>query len=66
MTLIGNVNNPTTLMAGLPEDAYGEAMRALSAGVEIAAPECAIPLTTSIDNLKAIAMAARDFAAARS
>jgi MtaA/CmuA family methyltransferase len=61
MSLVGNVNNSTTLMAGTPEDVRRETLYALAAGVEIAAPECAIPLVTPIENLRAIAEAAREF-----
>ncbi len=66
MTLVGNVNNPTTLMTGTPEDVRRETLYALDAGVEIVAPECAIPLTTPIDNLRAIAEAAQNYPPKRS
>jgi [methyl-Co(III) methanol-specific corrinoid protein]:coenzyme M methyltransferase len=52
--LAGNVNNPITLFSGTPEDAWREAQRAIDAGVDIIAPECAVPLQTPIANLKAI------------
>lgn len=61
MSLVGNVNNPTTLMRGSPEDVRRETLYALEAGVEIAAPECAIPLVTPAANLKAITEAALEF-----
>jgi MtaA/CmuA family methyltransferase len=60
VSLIGNVNNPRTLLQGTPEDVYHQARYAIEAGVNIIAPECAIPLTTPLANLKAIAAACRD------
>lgn len=62
ISLIGNVNNPDTLLFGSPEDAYREALHAAEAGVEVLAPECALPLRVPIANLKAIVAAAEDFA----
>lgn len=54
MKLTGNVNNPITLFAGGPEDARAEAQAAIDAGVDIIAPECAVPLQAPVANLKAI------------
>lgn len=62
MSLLGNVNNPDTLLFGSPEDAYREASYAAEAGVEILGPECAIPLRVPNENLKAIVAAAEDYA----
>lgn len=60
MVLVGNVNNPQTLLQqGKPEDVYEQARYAISAGVDLIGPECAIPLTTPIENLKAIVAAAK-------
>jgi MtaA/CmuA family methyltransferase len=59
ISLAGNVNNPQTLLQGTPEDVYRQARYAIDAGVDIIAPECAIPLSTPLANLKAIAEAAR-------
>jgi [methyl-Co(III) methanol-specific corrinoid protein]:coenzyme M methyltransferase len=61
MSLVGNVNNPQTLLRGTPEDARRETLYALEAGVEIAGPECAVPLITPNANLQAIVAAAREF-----
>lgn len=61
MSLMGNVNCPTTLRTGSPEDVRREALVAMEAGVEIPAPECVVPLTTPIASLKAIVEAACDF-----
>lgn len=54
MKLAGNVNNPRTLFARGPAEASAEAERAIQAGVQIIAPECAVPLQTPVRNLKAI------------
>jgi [methyl-Co(III) methanol-specific corrinoid protein]:coenzyme M methyltransferase len=58
MSLIGNVNNAQTLLRGTPDDVYKQAREAISAGIDIVAPECAVPLQTPIANLKAIVAAA--------
>jgi [methyl-Co(III) methanol-specific corrinoid protein]:coenzyme M methyltransferase len=63
LSLVGNVNNPVTLMTGQPADVERETLYALAAGVEIAAPECAIPLTTPVENLQVIVSAAKKFGA---
>ena len=62
ISLIGNINNPQSLLHGSPEQVYQEALTALQAGVNIVGPECAIPLATPNENLLAIARAAEDFA----
>jgi len=59
ISLVGNINNPQTLLQGTPEDVFKQARYAIEAGVHIIAPECAIPLTTPLENLRAIAEAAR-------
>ena len=58
-TLIGGINNPEVLLFGTPEDVKNQAYFAAKAGVEILAPECAIPLRTPNKNLKAIVEAAK-------
>jgi MtaA/CmuA family methyltransferase len=60
VSLIGNVNNPQVLFQGTPEKVYEQARYAIQAGVNIIAPECAIPLATPMENLKAIVAAARE------
>ncbi|MEW6334983.1 MAG: uroporphyrinogen decarboxylase family protein [Thermodesulfobacteriota bacterium] len=60
ISLIGNVNNTRTLLQGTPEDVYGQARYAIAAGVHIIGPECAIPLTTPLANIRAIAAAVRE------
>lgn len=59
IALMGNVNNPRTLLHGTPDDVANEVHAALKARVEIIAPECAVPLTTPTENLQAVALAAR-------
>jgi [methyl-Co(III) methanol-specific corrinoid protein]:coenzyme M methyltransferase len=59
IALMGNINNPKTLLHGTPEDVEAEVETALNAGVEIIAPECAVPLTTPTENLQAVALSAR-------
>jgi len=58
MSLVGNVNNPEVLYQGTPDDVYRQVRYAVEAGVNIIGPECAIPLATPLENLKAIAEAA--------
>lgn len=60
MALIGNIANKGVLFGGTPEDVYKQARYSIEAGVDILAPECAIPLQTPIENLKAIVEAARE------
>ncbi|MCE5264024.1 MAG: MtaA/CmuA family methyltransferase [Deltaproteobacteria bacterium] len=60
VSLIGNVNNPNTLFQGTPEDVYRQARYAIDAGVHIIGPECAIPLTTPLANLRAITAAVKE------
>lgn len=58
MTVMGNINNPRTLLAGTPEDVAQACRRAIAAGVHILAPECAVPLGTPLRNLRALVEAA--------
>jgi [methyl-Co(III) methanol-specific corrinoid protein]:coenzyme M methyltransferase len=58
ISLVGCVNNAQTLYQGTPEEVYKQARYAVEAGVNIIAPECAIPLATPMKNLKAIVAAA--------
>jgi len=48
------------LYQGTPDDAYRQARYAIDAGVNIIGPECAIPLATPLENLKAIVAAVRE------
>lgn len=60
MRLAGNINNPVTLLSRGPEEARAEAQRAIDAGVDIIAPECAVPLGTPNRNLQAIVQTCED------
>jgi MtaA/CmuA family methyltransferase len=60
ISLVGNINNSETLWRGTPLDVYKQARYAIEAQVNIIAPECAIPLSTPVENLKAIVAACRD------
>ncbi len=54
MSLVGNINNAQALYQGTPEEVYNQARSAIEAGVHMIGPECAIPLATPLENLKAI------------
>ncbi len=60
ISLIGNISNRGVLFGGTPEDVYKQARYSIEAGVDILAPECAVPLQTPLANLKAIVEAARE------
>ena len=60
VSLVGNVNNPQALLQGTPEDVYRQARYAIDAGVHLIGPECAIPLSTPLENLQAIVAAAAE------
>ncbi len=59
IALVGNVNNPETLFSKGPEEVRAEVWKNLDAGVQLVGPECAIPLQTSLENLKEIPRAVR-------
>ena len=61
ISLVGNINNPETLFAKGPDEVRAEVWKNLDAGVQLVGPECAIPLQTSIENLKAIPEALRSW-----
>jgi [methyl-Co(III) methanol-specific corrinoid protein]:coenzyme M methyltransferase len=61
IALVGNINNPETLFSKGPEAVRAEVYANLDAGVQLIAPECAIPLQTSIENLLEIPKAVRDW-----
>ena len=54
LALMGGVSN-TLLLNGSPDDIFKQAKAAAKAGIDIIGPECAIPLTTPLVNLKTIA-----------
>ena len=59
--LVGNINNPDTLYARGVEEVRREVFRCLDAGVQMIAPECAVPLATKIENLMAIPAAVKEW-----
>ena len=59
--LVGNINNPTTLYARGPAEVREEVFACLDAGVQMIAPECAVPLATKLENLMAIPEAVREW-----
>jgi [methyl-Co(III) methanol-specific corrinoid protein]:coenzyme M methyltransferase len=61
IALVGNINNPETLFSKGPEDVKAEVFANLDAGVQMIGPECAVPLQTSIANLRAIPEAVREW-----
>jgi MtaA/CmuA family methyltransferase len=60
MALIGNINNPSTLLFKKPLDVRREVQHAIKCGLDIIGPECAVPLTTPLENLKEIADAVKE------
>ena len=60
VSLVGNVNNPQVLYQGTSEDVHQQVRYAIAAGVNIIGPECAIPLATPMENLRAIVEAASE------
>ena len=65
INLVGNINNPETLYARGPEEVRAEVLRCLEAGVQMIAPECAIPLATKLENLIEIPRSVREWHEAR-
>lgn len=63
--LAGNVNNAQTLVHGTPDDVRREVFAALDAGIDIIAPECAVPVTAPLANVVAIPEAVIDYHAHR-
>ena len=61
--LAGNINNPVTLLRRGAPEVRREVRENLEAGVELIAPECAVPLDTPLENLKEIAEAVREWSA---
>jgi [methyl-Co(III) methanol-specific corrinoid protein]:coenzyme M methyltransferase len=58
MALMGGVNNPELLgKTGSQESIEHAVEEAAKAGIDIVAPECAVPLTTPMENLKTITRA---------
>ena len=61
ISLVGNLNNPETLFSKGPEEVRREVYKNMDAGVQLIGPECAIPLQTTIENLKEIPKAVIDW-----
>ena len=59
IALVGNINNPETLYARGPEEVRAEVYKCMDAGVNMIAPECAIPLGTKLQNLMEIPRAVK-------
>ena len=59
--LVGNLNNPELLYAREPEDVREAVYKCMDAGVNMIAPECAIPLATKLQNLLEIPKAVKDW-----
>jgi MtaA/CmuA family methyltransferase len=59
MTLIGNINNPQVLLHGSRQQVLQACRATIDAGVQILAPECAVPLATPVENLQALVQAAK-------
>ena len=53
LALMGGICN-YTLLRGTPTEVHAQARSAQAAGINVVGPECAIPLTTPLANLKAI------------
>jgi [methyl-Co(III) methanol-specific corrinoid protein]:coenzyme M methyltransferase len=53
LALMGGINN-FTLLRGTADEVAAQARAAAAAGINVVGPECAIPLTTPLANLKAI------------
>lgn len=60
ISLAGNISNPQTLYQGTEEEVYQQTRYAIETGVNIIAPECAIPLATPLKNLNAIVSAVHE------
>lgn len=58
LSLMGGISN-YTLLQDSAEDVAAEAMAAVKGGIDIIGPECAVPLWTPLENLKAIARIGR-------
>lgn len=62
ISLVGNMNNAQTLLGGSEEAVRAEARSALEDGVDVLAPECAVPLRTPVRNLRILSEEAQSFA----
>ena len=60
ISVAGCINNAQVLYQGTPEDVYKQARGVIKAGVRMIGPECCIPLSTPMENLKAIVAAVHE------
>ena len=60
IALMGSINNPEVLLQGTPAGVREAVAECLRQQIEIIAPECAVPLATPTQNLKALSQAVRD------
>lgn len=63
--LVGNINNPQTLLWGTPDSVRQAVRDVLDAGLTLVGPECALPLHCPLENLRAIPLAIQEWAAQR-
>ncbi len=61
ISLVGNLNNPELLYARGPKEVREAVYKCMEAGVDMIAPECAIPLATKLENLLEIPKAVKDW-----
>lgn len=61
MVLLGNINNIQTILQGSIEDVKKDVFYALDAGIEIIAPECAVPVNGKLSNIIAIREAVEEY-----
>lgn len=62
MSLMGGVNNPELLGKKDTKEQIEQAvMESIEAGIDIIAPECAVPLNTPMENMKTIAASAAQY-----
>jgi len=61
LALMGGVNDPYTLASGNVEGVHREVREALDAGIDIIAPECAVPLNAPLRGLRAIREAVDEY-----
>ncbi len=60
ISLAGNINNPEVLLQGTPDDVRRAVREAVKTGLDLIAPECAVPLTTPLENLRALTAAVKE------
>lgn len=58
MLLAGNINNPSVLLSGTAKDVRDAVNDALDKGIQLIAPECALPVWVSNRNLREIVQTA--------